>query len=230
MSQKKPRKKGKGLMKFAICYYTSNRENPEFEKKIQDNILSITDLPIISVSQKPIDFGKNICVGDVGVSGFNCFRQIQIALKNTDADFVISAEADCLYPPDYFKKDTFAINKCFRMNNLYVMGDHRSYYWRKLEGATHAQVIYRKFYLDRLNKLFEGAPKWSTEEFNFPKERHKQADVFDESEIRRYFLPYPVVQIKTHNGMRYHTHSERINIYDIPYWGNGKKLRKRICG
>ena len=218
------------VMEFAIIYYSSCRENPEFEKKVQDNILSVTDLPIISVSQKPIDFGENICVGDVGVSGFNCFRQIQIALQNTDADFVISAEADCLYPSDYFKKDIFADDKCFRNNNLYVMGDHRPYFWHKKEGATHSQVINRKFYLDRLNKLFEGAPEWSTEEFNFPKERHKQADIFDGSEIRRYFLPYPVVQIKTHNGMRYHTHSERINIYDIPYWGNGKKLRERMCG
>ena len=142
-------------MKFAIIYYSSCREDPEFEKRVQDNILSVTDLPIVSVTQKPMDFGRNICVGDVGASGFNCFRQQQIALENTDADFVISTEADCLYPGDYFKEDIFADDKCFRMNNLYVMGDHRNYYWRKLEGAAHAQVINRQFYLDRLNKLFE---------------------------------------------------------------------------
>jgi hypothetical protein len=43
-----------------ILYYTSNREDESFEKKIQENILKQTDLPIISVSQKPINFGKNI--------------------------------------------------------------------------------------------------------------------------------------------------------------------------
>jgi len=213
-------------MEYAIIYYTSNRENPDFEKRIQENILSVTDLPIVSVSQKPIDFGKNICVGDVGVSGFNCFRQVQIALENTDADFVISAEADCLYPPDYFefKPDN---EQCWRNNNLYVMGDHRHYFWRKPEGATHAQVIGRKYYLDRLNKLFEGAPQWSTKEFNFPKERHKKADIFDK--VNFWTSDNPVVQIKTHRGMRYHTHSERVDIHDIPYWGNGKKLRKEVC-
>lgn len=214
-------------MEYAIIYYTSNREDPEFERKVQENILSVTDLPIVSVSQKPISFGENICVGDVGVSGFNCFRQVQIALQNTNADFVISAEADCLYPPDYFQ---FKPNneKCWRNNNLYVMGDYRQYFWWKREGATHAQVVGRKYYLDRLNYLFDGAPKWSTEEFNFPKERHKKADIFDE--INFWTSENPVVQIKTHRGMRYHTHSERVNIYDLPYWGNGKELRRKFCG
>lgn len=212
---------------IGIIYYSSNRENPEFEKRVQENILSVTDLPIVSVSQKPIEFGENIVVGDVGTSGFNCFRQVQIALQNTDADYVISTEADCLYPPDYF---TFrpSSEECYRNNNLYVMGDHRSYYWRKPEGATHAQIVGRKYYLNRLNELFDGAPEWSIEEFNFPKERHGKADIFDK--VNFWTSDNPVVQIKTHNGMRYHTHSERINIHDIDYWGNGKKLRDLFCG
>ena len=58
-----PQQKQDKKSKVAIIYYTSSREDPKFEKMVQDNILSVTDLPIISVSQKPIDFGKNICVG-----------------------------------------------------------------------------------------------------------------------------------------------------------------------
>ena len=69
-------------MSVTILYYTSNREGEEFEGRIRQNILNVKgDLPIISISHKPIDFGENICVGDVGVSGFNMFRQIQIGLK-----------------------------------------------------------------------------------------------------------------------------------------------------
>ena len=217
-------------MEFAIIYYTSNKENPDFEKRVQENILSVTDLPIVSVSQKPIDFGKNICVGDVGVSGFNCFRQQQIALENTDADFIVFTEADCLYPPDYFEFNPIN-DECWRTNNLYVMGDRRQYFWEKPQGATHAQVSGRKHYLDRLNMLFDGAPEWSTKEFSFPKERHGVSDVFqyDRGEINYWTSENPVVQIKTHNGMRYHTTSDRTNIYDLPYWGNGKKLRKKMC-
>lgn len=223
MSEKKQDKKST----FAVIYYTSCRENPEFEKRVQENILAVTDLPIISVSQKPIAFGKNICVGDVGASGFNCFRQVQIALQNTDADFVISAEADCVYPPDYF---TFRPDneECWRNNNLYVMGDQRRCYWKKVEGATHAQVVGRQYYLNRLNELFDGAPEWNTEEMNFPKERHRKEDIFDK--VNFWTSDNPVVQIKTHRGMRYYTHSDRTDRKEISYWGNGRELRKRLCG
>jgi len=55
-----------------IIYYTANREDERFEQVIRENILRVSEgLPIISVSQKPIDFGQNICVGNVGVSNQN---------------------------------------------------------------------------------------------------------------------------------------------------------------
>lgn len=211
-------------MKNVTCiYYTSNQEDEKFEKRVQKNILKVCgDIPIISVSQKPIDFGRNVCVGNVGASGFNCFRQIQIACKEAKTKFVLSIEADCLYPPDYFifipKRD----NICYRNSNLYVMPDKRAYFFHKEEGATHSQIVGREFYLKRLNKLFENAPKWSMEEMNFPKERHKKEDIFDE--IEHYQIKNPVIQIKTHCGMRYYTHSDRTPIYNLPYWGDSKNF------
>lgn len=213
-------------MKKAIIYYTSNRENEVLEKNVQRNILEVSGgLPIISVSHKPIDFGENIVVGDVGVSGFNMFRQVQIALEATDADFVISAEADCLYPPEYFEYTPERLDVCYRLTNLYVMPDKRAFFFHKKEGATHAQVIGREFYLKTLHKLFDGAPQWSPEEKNFPKERLHKSDVFDT--IEHYELPNPVVQIKTHMGMRYYTNSDRTPIYKIPYWGDGVDFRSK---
>lgn len=209
---------------ITIIYYTSNREDPNFERKVQETLLkNCGGLPIISVSQKPIDLGKNICVGDVGVSGFNMFRQVQIACKAAKTRFVISAEADCLYPPDYFQFIPPRIDACYRNSNLYVMPDRRDYFFYKKEGATHAQIVGREFYLKVLKKLFAGAPKWNTEEKDFPKERWGKADVFDE--ILYWKGKNPVFQIKTHKGMRYYTHSDRTPIPSLPYWGLGKKVR-----
>jgi hypothetical protein len=212
------------MTKTTIIYYTSNREDPGFESRVQKNLLKVSGgLPIISVSQKPIKLGKNICVGDVGTSGFNMFRQVEIACEEATTDFVISAEADCLYPPDYFKFVPPRLDLCYRDSNLYVMPDRRSFYFYKKEGATHAQIVGRKFYLETLKKLFTGAPKWSAEEKNFPKERCHQEDVF--TEITHWKTKNPVFQIKTHRGMRYFTHSDRTPIMEIPYWGPGDKAR-----
>jgi len=214
---------------LTIIYCSSNMEEPEFEQRIRDNILKVSGgLPIISVTQKPIDFGTNICVGDdVGVSGFNFFRQSLIACENAKTRFVVSAEADCVYPPDYFKYIPERDDVCYRNSNLYVMGQHRTYFYKKEEGATHAQVINREYYINRLQHLFKGAPQWSIEERNFPKERHRMSDVFPHTKIVHYTTKNPVVQIKTSQSMRHHTHSDRTPVYEIPYWGSGTSFRSR---
>lgn len=209
---------------LTIIYYTSNREKPDFEKRVQENLVKVSKgLPIISVSHKPIDLGKNICVGDVGTSGFNMFRQVQIACQAATTPFVISAEADCLYPPDYFEFVPDRLDVPYRNSNLYVMPDARDYFFYKKEGATHAQIVGREFYLETLNKLFVGAPQWNVEEKNFPRERWHQLDVF--TKIEYWHSKNPVFQIKTHRGMRYYTHSDRTPIPEIAYWGKGTKVR-----
>lgn len=212
-------------MNATVIYYSSNRENPQFEAKIVANILKVCgDLPIVSVTHKPVDLGRNIVVGDVGVSGFNMFRQVLIGCQEATTDLVISAEADCLYPPDYFTFRPERLDVCYRNSNLYVMGHRRDYYYKKEEGATHAQVIGREFYIETLTKLFEGAPEWCAEEKNFPKERYQKEDVVDE--VTYYQTINPVVQIKTGDSMRHYTHSDRTPVYDLPYWGAGTEVAK----
>lgn len=216
-------------MDMTIIYYSSNREDEKFESRIRQNILNVCDgLPIISVTHKPIDFGNNIVVGDVGASGFNMFRQVQIACRAATTKYVISAESDCLYPPDYFKFVPPKDDMCYRNSNLYVMPQHRTFFWKKPGGATHAQAINREFYLARLDYLFQGAPEWSVEEFNFPRERHRQVDIFEERQIEHYESENPVVQIKTSQSMRHHTTSDRIDTYELPYWGTGKEFRRKF--
>jgi hypothetical protein len=200
-------------------------EHPLFEQRIRDSILKhCGGLPIISVTQKPIDFGANICVGDdIGVSGFNFFRQVLIGCKAATTKYIISAEADTVYPPDYFEYRPPTDDVCYRNSNLYVMGDHRNYWYRKAEGATHSQVVGRGFYIKTLEKLFEGAPMWSATEKNFPKERLKKEDVFDK--IEYWETENPVFQIKTHRSMRYYTNSDRTPVHELPFWGKGADIR-----
>jgi hypothetical protein len=105
------------------------------------------------------------------------------------------------------------------------MPQWRPFFWNKKEGATHAQVVGREFYLNRLNELFKGAPEWSVEEKNFPKERKMGEDVF--KEVEYWETENPVVQIKTKRSMRHYTHSERVDTHELPYWGKGVDFRKK---
>lgn len=218
-------------------YCSSNREKPEFEQRIRDNILKYCgDMPIISVTQKPIDFGTNICVGDhVGVSGKNFFLQTLIALQHIKTPFALSLEADTVYGPSYFNFVPPRLDKCYRNKNLYVMGQFRSYFFKKEEGATHSQIVGTEFYRKRLEELFKGNEDWDFEEKerNWPKEQlhAKRDDIFnvhDKDEIEYYETDEPVIQIKTSQSMRHYTNSDRIPRYSLPFWGSGSEFRDKF--
>jgi hypothetical protein len=199
-------------------------EDPRFEKKIQsDLLLKSGNLPIISVSQKPIDFGKNICVGEVGASGFNFCRQVLIACEAATTDFIIHAEADCLYSPDYFYFEPPKLDIPYRNTNIYVQ-KYRQDFACKKSSSTFSQVVGREFYIERLKYLLNGLPDWSLEYKNFPKEIHKS--LFDSFEYFR--TKFPCISFKTGKGMRKHSNSDEVPIYNLPHWGDIKSLRRKL--
>src|SRR3972149_7707670 len=104
---------------LTVVYYTSNwldTHNPYFLENTKKQLLkAIGDLPLISVSQKPIAFGTNICVGEIGRSHLNLYRQILIGTKAAKTKYVAMAEDDILYSHEHFhyhvpEKDVFAYN------------------------------------------------------------------------------------------------------------------------
>jgi len=215
--------------RVTILTYSSNRESPVFAARIRAQWQAVCgDLPVVSVTQQPMpDLGLNICVGDVGASNYNLFRQVQIGCEAATTDFVLSVEADCLYPPDYFTFVPDCLDRCYRNTNVYVMPQHRAFYWRKPKGDTHAQIVGRLFYLDTLRWAFADGPAWSMAERNFPKERLRRDELQPADAMVPYATDAPVVQLKTSDGMRHYTTSDRIDIPSLPYWGDGRDVRRR---
>jgi len=105
-----------------VIYITDNVLDRDIFLMCQKNILkSIGDLPLISVSQKPIDFGHNICVGKMERNSLTINKQMMEALKIVKTDFIAIAEHDCLYTKEHFTfvppdKETFWYNE-----NVYML-------------------------------------------------------------------------------------------------------------
>jgi len=101
---------------LTLLYYTSNTAWHTMTENVRKYLLSIKgDLPLISVSQKPLDFGKNICVGEIGKSYYNCYKQIFIGAQEVETKYVALCEDDTLYSTEHFShrpshKDIFAFN------------------------------------------------------------------------------------------------------------------------
>jgi len=88
---------------LSILYYTANKEPESFMTKIQERLQeSIGDTRIISVSQKPIEFGDNVCIGEIGMSLYNLYKQVLIAVRLAQTPYVAIAEDDTVYSKEHF--------------------------------------------------------------------------------------------------------------------------------
>ena len=207
-----------------IIYYTSNREDEVFEKRIKDNLLSVCgDIPIISVSHKPINLGTNICVGEREACNHNLFRQIQIGAKYAQTPFIIHAEADCLYTPEYFQFIPPKKNETYKCDNLYILnewgkGEYSGFYQKEI--GTFAQITGREYLLEEIEDVLRGKPLWDK------RRKGRKIELFRRKRWKKFHIENPIVSLKTGNGMSNHTKIIEPPVDDIPYWGNCHKMRK----
>lgn len=212
-----------------VLYYTANREQPEFEEKIIANLLKqCGDLPIISVSQKPLNLGKNICVGDVGFAAYNAKRQILIGAQCATTPYIIFAESDFLYPREYF---TFVPPKkgLYRYDNIRIVykdaGIAHSY--RKKIYSEGAQIADCDSVIRVSERYFKGKPMWI-------KENDTVAVYGEVEDIPFEFFSGEIaaVSFKTEFGLDKYTGT--LNAYgqgnykaSMPYWGHVNTLRAK---
>lgn len=87
-------------MTKGIIYYTDNRLGEPIFSIVQKYIRN-SGLPIVSVSLKPIDFGKNI-VFKLTPGYLTMIKQITTVLEASASDYVFFCEHDVLYPLSHF--------------------------------------------------------------------------------------------------------------------------------
>ena len=84
-----------------IIYYTDNRLGEPIVPMCQ-KLIKEAELPIVSVSLKPIDFGQNIVLKDRVRSYPTMALQILMALEASTTDYVFFCEHDVLYHKNHF--------------------------------------------------------------------------------------------------------------------------------
>lgn len=201
-----------------IVYCTSNREDERFEQRIRSVLAAHAgDLPIVSVSQKPIELGHNICVGEIGASQENYVRQCLIGVEAAKTKFVVLVEADCLYPRDYFgfvppKQDAiyYAEKACLLWAGR---GMYRYKDMREISGfSSRVNMLHVLGELDRVRPqhLFDLIPSL-TKQLTFK-------------------TSTPIVSFKTGNGMHWRSPHLSKKTRTLPVWGDAERLWKRFSG
>ena len=214
---------------MTVIFYTSNRETDTFAGEVRKELLkSCGDLPIISVTQKPMILGKNICVGDVGTSNLNTKRQIWLGLQEATTENVCMAEADFLYPEEYFKfvppeKDTI-----YYLDNIFVIWCNRNRYHRK-RNSDGALVANRLHLLGLLSKHLEHAPMWfDGREEPIYEGKLKSNTVLYSGKRFPFSTEIPAVTFKTGHGVSWACPHAKASINYLPHWGSAKELNRRF--
>jgi hypothetical protein len=203
-----------------IVYYTSNREEDRFEQVIQEQILrAASGLPIISVSQQPLDFGRNLCVGEVGISNQNAHRQFQIGCQAATTEFVHAAESDTLYPPEYFQFIPEEAQSAYRTPvYLFRWGGDRFYRKKSSESAT---VIGREYAIRAIRKSLRNRGIWR----DTLETGREVPFTFRHGNWKPFSLDVPIINIKTENQMhRWHGYDEVMD--ELSYWGQPEDVTR----
>lgn len=219
---------------ITVIYYTANQIDDGAATRIRNNLLVKTKgLRIISISHKPIDFGDNICVGEIGVSLYNLFNQVLIGVREVKTKFIVCAEDDYLYGPDRFdfippRDDTFYYD-----TNRWGLNEDGRFFWRLRTifgmciAPTQAMINtledrYNKYKSPDTNKLkYFGEPGKYEGPLGVPLVK-----------MERIHLDTPTVTFnhRLSMGKRRMVRGTDTVVHTLAHWGDGKAVWKEYMG
>lgn len=190
-----------------IIYYTDNRLGEPIFSTVQKQI-SASNLPIVSVSLKPIDFGKNIVL-DLSPSFITMNKQILTGLEASKSDYVFFCEHDVLYPVSHFeftpvRNDIFYYNaNVWRWkypDNLAITYDRLM----SLSGLCVNREFAINHYKQRLKKIEEmdlgkdkrHEPEWARKWGYEPGTKKRKRGGFSDDDFETWFSEYPIIDIR----------------------------------
>lgn len=145
---------------LTLLYYTANTIEDYLGENVRKHLLKVNNgkYPIVSISQKPLKFGdENICVGEIGKSYYNCYKQILVGAKKVKTEYIAMCEDDTLYSTEHFAhrpsdKKVFSYNK----NMWYV---EETEYWNKGWVGMCTCIVATQYLIEILAPRFEKYPQ-----------------------------------------------------------------------
>lgn len=203
-----------------IIYYTDNRlDGTKLCSKVR-GLLKSFNIPIISVSQKPINFGENyVYKGER--SQLAIMEQVWIGLMKSKADMIYLAEHDCLYHPSHF--DLISDTICY--DDHWYRCSTRGYYWLGLQGILLSTCFGPRLELIKgiASKLFCARKMGAI--------RYVEPGVGTDAKlipIKRTRAKFPMICVRHDKnwGLNQLDHPEQFKV--CPIWGDYKILREKL--
>ena len=200
-----------------IVYITSNGDYASLEEAVRETILTNSaGLPIVSVSQNPLEFGDNICVGDIGRSRHNIYKQLRLGLERAQSRFVVVCEADFLYPPQFFAFTPERDDTYYYPRDGYILWRrNRSFFRKQLDQLSG--VVSRLYLLTLLDTIQAEDVTLEGRQFNFVMTMRRIAN-------QQEYDAGPVVTLKTDRQMHNKSPHSWMRSRSLPIWGNASDV------
>ncbi len=221
---------------LTVIFLTLNKVPEEWAKYHKQALLdSIGDMPIITISKKPMDWGLNV-IQTEPESSSNIYWQMLKGAKLATTPYIAIAEDDVLYCREHFMAcrpplDTFAYN----MNrwSLYTWGEPIFSYRYRV--GNFALIAPRELTIEALEERFakhpSGTPPDRTGELG--KWRTEKLLGLTHRKMMAYFTVCPIIQFShdfgTGGGQQ--GHKKRLSFmraHEIPYWGRAEELVQKF--
>ena len=225
------------IKNLTVIYYTPNYKDETFAEKIRQALLeAINNTPLISVSQKPLKFGQNICVGNIGRSYRNVYKQMLTGCKEAKTDYVGMAEDDTLYHSSHFDEHFYPPMDAFGYN----MSRWSVCTWVKPEVyvltnrlCNSNMIAPRKLLIELIEKRLNHFPEGSKEPGKIWSEPGKHDAEYGLGKYKIHqFMATPVVSFIHPETLAFYFLGIRkkfnpMRAYNIPYWGKVNDLLKK---
>lgn len=184
-----------------MIFYTDNQLKLKIAHKVQNQLRSISkekNIPIVSSSLKPMKMGYNIRLR-LERGTLTMFKQILLALENSNAEIIFHTEHDVLYHPSHFdfkppRKDKFYYNQ----NWVKVWPDGKAIHWDA--NQVSGLCAYKNHLIDYYKKRIEEVER---DGFN----RSYEPGGRDSSQYEVWNSSYPNIDIRHRNNV---TRSHRL--------------------
>jgi hypothetical protein len=230
---------------ITIVYYTSNfldEVNPYFLENTKKQLLKAADgLPIVIVSQKPTLFGDNsinVCLGNIGRSHLNIYRQILEGCKAAKTEYVAMAEDDILYSWEHFHskvplKDVFL----YDMNkiSLFTWTKPPMFSFRHNRMVVNQLIAKREMLIEAMEERFAKFP----DESKVPLKHWGDPGRYENylgvtvRETDQFMSTCPSIVFSHEHAYGYLNQGRKkrlgdLRIIEVPYWGRAEDVLKRF--
>ena len=194
-----------------LVYYSDCRADPQLLDLSRRQMRHASgDLPIVSVTLQPVDFGTNLVLDRPrGIA--TMFRQILLGLEHLEADIAFLVEHDCLYHRSHFdftppRADVYYYNEHTWKVDV-VTGQALFYYTKQTSGLCAHRDLLVEHYRRRLAKMAEQAAEFAargeavkhegfTRRMGFEPGCHPEPRGVDNYAAARWMSPVPNIDLR----------------------------------